>query len=131
MSQVGDACLSTAGAPPGKGSSEDCLFLEVQAPAKLTTKSKLPVFVFFPGGGFNTGATANVNATTLIKASGMNMIFVSLSYRVGPYGFLASSEVEKGGSINNGLLDQRKALQWVQKYISQVRESWVPVNQRR
>lgn len=61
----------------------------------------------------------------------MNMIFVSLSYRVGPYGFLASSEVEKGGSINNGLLDQRKALQWVQKYISQVRMSWVLVNQRR
>lgn len=129
MSQPGNACLTTAGKPPGTGASEDCLFLEVQAPAKSTSKSKFPVFVFFPGGGFNDGATANANATTLIQASGMNMVFVSLSYRVGPYGFLASSELVKGGSINNGLLDQRKALQWVQKYISQVRASTLLVNE--
>lgn len=37
---------------------------------------------------------------------------------VGPYGFLASQEVLANGNINNGLKDQRKALQWVQKYIS-------------
>ena len=35
---------------------------------------------------------------------------VNFNYRVGPYGFLASREVLKGGSINNGLKDQRKAL---------------------
>ncbi|KAJ9631956.1 hypothetical protein H2203_000357 [Taxawa tesnikishii (nom. ined.)] len=48
----------------------------------------------------------------------MNIVVVNFNYRVGPYGFLASQEVVKGGSINNGLKDQRKALQWVQKYIS-------------
>lgn len=47
------------------------------------------------------------------------MILVNFNYRVGPYGFLAGEEVLKGGSVNNGLKDQRKALQWVQKYISQ------------
>lgn len=36
---------------------------------------------------------------------------------MGPYGFLAGSEVLEGGGINNGLKDQRKALHWVQKYI--------------
>lgn len=36
---------------------------------------------------------------------------------MGPYGFLAGSEILKGGSINNGLKDQRKALHWVSKYI--------------
>lgn len=42
---------------------------------------------------------------------------VNFNYRVGPYGFLASNEVIKDGSINNGLKDQRKALEWVNKYI--------------
>lgn len=50
----------------------------------------------------------------------MGMIYVDFNYRVGPYGFLASSEVESKGSLNNGLKDQRKALEWVQKYISKV-----------
>lgn len=48
----------------------------------------------------------------------MGMIYVDFNYRVGPYGFLASSEVQSKGSLNNGLKDQRKALEWVQKHIS-------------
>lgn len=46
------------------------------------------------------------------------MILVNFNYRVGPYGFLAGEEVSKAGSINNGLKDQRKAMEWVQMYIS-------------
>ena len=41
---------------------------------------------------------------------------MTLNYRVGPYGFLAS---EQHGISNNGLRDQRKALEWVQRHISQ------------
>lgn len=40
---------------------------------------------------------------------------VTFNYRVGPWGFLASAS---SGVSNNGLRDQRKALEWVQKYIS-------------
>jgi carboxylesterase type B len=50
----------------------------------------------------------------------MDLVVVNFNYRVGPWGFLASNEVKEGGSINNGLKDQIKALQWVQKYIKQV-----------
>lgn len=50
----------------------------------------------------------------------MGMIMVDFNYRVGPYGFLASSEVQSKGSLNNGLKDQRKVLEWVQKHISKV-----------
>ena len=50
----------------------------------------------------------------------MNIVVVNFNYRVGPYGFLASREVLAGGSVNNGLKDQRKALEWLQKYISRV-----------
>lgn len=49
------------------------------------------------------------------------MVVVTFNYRVGPYGFLASREIENSPSatLNNGLRDQRKALEWVQKYIAQ------------
>jgi hypothetical protein len=50
------------------------------------------------------------------------MVVVTFNYRVGPYGFLAGEEIEKGASLNNGLKDQRKALKWVQKHISKVRQ---------
>ena len=50
----------------------------------------------------------------------MNIVIVTFNYRVGPYGFLASQEVEDNGNINVGLLDQRKVFQWVQQYIYKV-----------
>ena len=40
----------------------------------------------------------------------MQVITVAINYRVGAYGFLAGHEV---ASSNNGLKDQRKALEWV------------------
>ncbi|KZT28122.1 putative triacylglycerol lipase [Neolentinus lepideus HHB14362 ss-1] len=111
-------CLQTGAAANVTRTSEDCLFLDVYAPSAANTSSKLPVYFFIQGGGFNENANANYNGTGLIEASGMNIVVVNFNYRVGPYGFLASREVEAGGSLNNGLLDQRKALEWVQKYIS-------------
>ena len=111
-------CLGTDAGPPSNESSEDCLFMNVFAPSKAEKGSKLPVYIFIQGGGFNTNSNANYNGSGLIRASGMNIVVVNFNYRVGPYGFLASSEVLADGSINNGLKDQRKALQWVQQYIS-------------
>jgi carboxylesterase type B len=48
----------------------------------------------------------------------MNIVVVNFNYRVGPWGFLAGQEVLADGSVNNGLRDQRLALEWVQQYIS-------------
>lgn len=65
-------------------------------------------------------SNANYNGTGIITASEFNVVVISINYRVGPYGFLAGEEVTGiGGTTNNGLRDQRKALQWTQKYISQ------------
>ena len=94
--------------------SEDCLFLDVFAPSHATKQSKLPVFFFIQGGGFNANSNPNLNGSGLIAASDMNIVVVEINYRVGPYGFIAGSEID---SANNGLRDQRKALEWVQKYI--------------
>ncbi|KAI1374502.1 Carboxylesterase family-domain-containing protein [Hypoxylon crocopeplum] len=48
------------------------------------------------------------------------MIFVATNYRVGAYGFLAGATMEKEGTPNAGLWDQRAPFQWVKDYISLV-----------
>lgn len=78
------------------------------------------MFFWIQGGGFNSNSNANYNGTGLIEASGKDIVVVTFNYRVGPYGFLAGEEVQRGGSLNNGLKDQLKALEWVQKHIAKV-----------
>lgn len=101
---------------PGKvkSKSEDCLFVDVQAPSNATVHSNLPVWLYIHGGGFNLDSNKNINGSGLIKAADYNMVVVSFNYRVGPYGFLSD-----GHNItpNNGLRDQRKVMEWVQKYV--------------
>lgn len=52
-----------------------------------------------------------------MSASDGSVIYVQIQYRLGPYGFLAGKEVRKNGTPNSGLLDQRAALNWVQRNI--------------
>ncbi|MBE3047988.1 carboxylesterase family protein [Candidatus Bathyarchaeota archaeon] len=101
--------------------SEDCLFINVFAPADATEDSKLPVWFFIQGGGYATNANANYNGTEVVDKSGKGLVMVNFNYRVGALGFLASEKIREDGALNVGLLDQRKALEWVQKNIKQVR----------
>jgi carboxylesterase type B len=50
----------------------------------------------------------------------MNVVIVTFNYRVGPYGFLTSKEVQANGDLNIGLKDQRMVFEWVQRHISKV-----------
>jgi carboxylesterase type B len=84
---------------------EDCLFLDVYAPTNATTDSNLPIMVFIQGGGWSSDSNGNFNGSLLVENSGMNMMVVTLNYRVGLLGALAGKEVVKGGSLNNGLKD--------------------------
>jgi acetylcholinesterase len=60
----------------------------------------------------------NFNGTGLIEASNGEVIVVTFNYRVGPFGFLSSEELEEEGNLNVGLHDQRAAIRWVRKYIT-------------
>ncbi|TAQ83778.1 Carboxylesterase [Chlorociboria aeruginascens] len=111
----GPLCLPTPSTGATAGASEDCLFLDVYAPSNDDMPH--PVFVFIQGGGFNTNANGNMNGSSLIVAGGHDIIVVTFNYRVGPWGFLASEEVQENGDLNVGLKDQRKVFEWVQKYI--------------
>ena len=118
----GDACMqSGGGGGAGKGIpySEDCLYLDAWTPAKASS-DKLPVIVWIYGGGFNAGATSNelYDGTSFAKHG---VVFVSISYRVGPFGFLATPDLSKEsghGSGAYGLLDQIAGLKWVQANVA-------------
>ena len=84
---------------------EDCLFLDVWAPTNATTTSNLPIMVFIQGGGWSSDSNGNFNGSLLVENSEMNMIVITLNYRVGLLGLLAGQEVVEGGSMNNGLKD--------------------------
>ncbi|KAI2469061.1 alpha/beta-hydrolase [Annulohypoxylon bovei var. microspora] len=113
--QHGPVCLAVDQSPPSSGTAEDCLFLDVYAPSNATRNSKLPVYFFIHGGGFSVNSNPNLNGSGLIEASNYNIVVVTFNYRVGPYGFITNGDQIKA---NNGLRDQRKALQWVNRYIS-------------
>lgn len=100
--------------------SEDCLSVNVFTPTKALRdrNSKLPVMLWFQGGAFVQLFNPRYNGTGLIAAADEDAIIVTFNYRVGPYGFLASEELAKEGSLNVGLHDQRKAIEWTHKYIS-------------
>lgn len=75
--------------------------------------------MFIQGGGYANDANGNYNGSEVVQQSGHDIVFVNFNYRVGVLGFLASENVRKNGDLNAGLLDQRKALQWVQQHIRQ------------
>jgi len=90
--------------------SEDCLTLTIITPegASSSPGSKA-VMVFIYGGGFQIGYQDMYFTMAL---PGLNdVIYVTVNYRVGIYGFLANRE--RGLMGNNGLWDQHMALQWV------------------
>jgi carboxylesterase type B len=113
----GLACLAVEDDPNNNETSEDCLFMDVYAPADATEESNYPVYVFLQGGGFAQNSNVNLNGTGLIKAADNKMVVVTFNYRVGMFGFLSGPMVEERASLNNGLKDQRKALEWVQRHI--------------
>jgi carboxylesterase type B len=63
---------------------------------------------------------ANYNGSDLVEHSGNNIVFVNFNYRVGMWGFLASSRIKEDGNLNVGMLDQRRLLFWVQEHIAKV-----------
>lgn len=104
---------------PKEPINEDCLYLNVWAPASTAGK-KLPVMVWIYGGAFVSGGSA-VPVYDGERTADKGIIFVSINYRVGVFGFFAhpqlSKQEDKKQLANYGLMDQIAALQWVQQNI--------------
>jgi para-nitrobenzyl esterase len=102
------------------GPSEDCLYLNVYAPAAAKPASKLPVMVWIHGGGFVAGAGSEPRYTNPRLVS-RNVVVITLNYRLGVFGFLASEDLRKEGNGhagNYGLMDMAAALRWVQANVA-------------
>ncbi len=97
-------------------SSEDCLYLNVWAPAASSRQAPRPVMVWIYGGGFTSGG-ANVTVYNGAALARKGVVLVSVNYRVGPFGFLAARALTntspRHSSGNYALLDQIAALRWV------------------
>lgn len=119
--------LTSWGEPVGP-QSEDCLFLNINAPAGAGEGSNFPVVIFIHGGGklplpfapfseprndvcvplgYAFGeAVTNSSFADFITNAGNDVVAVALQYRLGAFGFLAGTETSQLGVLNAGLLDQ-------------------------
>jgi para-nitrobenzyl esterase len=111
-SAFGSPCIQIAFVGGTLG-SEDCLFVNVFAPA-TSSSTRLPVMVHLhPGGNFV--GSGYEEASALVNRG---VIVVSLNYRLGIFGFAGAPSLTAEGSLpEDGLLDQIAALQWVRQNI--------------
>ena len=100
--------------------SEDCLYLNIWTPA-ITMNEKLPVLIYFNGGGLMAGSGSEPRYAGMAMAR-RGMICVTANYREGIFGFFAHPELSKEtaykGSGNYVFLDQQAAIRWVHENIS-------------
>ncbi len=98
---------------------EDCLYLNIWTPAK-STEEKLPVLVWYFGGGFQWGYTAEMEFDGE-RIARRGVVVVTVNYRLNVFGFLAHPDItaeSPDAPANFGLLDQQAGLKWVIRNIS-------------
>ena len=92
--------------------SEDCHFLSIYTPSR---EGKHPVLVWIHGGAYMTGSGEESAYDGSAFAEEGNIVVVTVSYRLGVFGYLYNPQ---GEPQNLGLKDQLTALRWVRENIS-------------
>ena len=101
---------------------EDCLYLDIWTTGNEAPEKK-PVIVWIHGGGYVLGGTVDpmYDCCNFVKENN-DVIFVSIPYRLGVFGFLHLSHLPDGADYpdaqNLGILDQIMALKWVHENIA-------------
>ena len=104
---------------PEQNMSEDSLYLNIWRPNN--NEKELPILVFIHGGSLTTGSSAyeDYNGEEMAKTG---VIMITITYRLSVFGYFAHEDLAKespnGTTGNYGLLDQIKALEWVNKNAS-------------
>lgn len=117
----GSGCAQSgpAGRAPDYPVSEDCLTLNIWAPADQT--GPLPVMVWIHGGGhmWGSGREETFDGTEFARKG---VVLVTINYRLGVLGFMAhpelTAEAPYHSSGNYGILDQIEALKWIKANIA-------------
>ena len=98
---------------------EDCLYLNVWTPAK-TPDEKLPVLVWFFGGGLREGNTAEMEFDGE-RIARRGVVVVTVNYRLTVFGFLAHPQLtaeQPDAPTNFGHLDQQAGIKWAIRNIA-------------
>lgn len=85
--------LVVGNAPPPE-ETEDCLTLDIFAPAPATNGSAKAVLFWIYGGSYRTGSNCNPNYDGSSFAANQDIIFVSPNYRLNVHGFPLNPELE-------------------------------------
>lgn len=112
--EYGPGCLQDPLFADYNGLSEDCLTLNVVRPTGCEG-TKLPVMFWIHGGGNINGQSLYYNGTALTQFAAsidQPIIYISINYRLGGFGFFTSPDFADAGVSNLGLKDQYLALQW-------------------
>ena len=118
----GSGCTQFNPLVGGIRGSEDCLTLNIWRPASPETG--LPVYLWIHGGGNTIGSSVMVNeyrGNRVARAS--QVVFVSINYRLGPFGWFTLPALREGvspedDSGNYGTLDIIHALRWIRDNIA-------------
>jgi para-nitrobenzyl esterase len=114
---------SSLGGPGGEGlyvGSEDCLYLDISAPARKKSEL-LPVMFWIHGGGNTSGLKDLYDFNKMVRRH--NVIVVRINYRLGPFGWFTHPSIQDfqtdlDKTSNFGTLDIIAALHWVKENIS-------------
>lgn len=97
-------------------STEDCLYMDIWAPANSAGK-KLPVLVWTYGGGFTGGSKSETTPEGLFNLT-TEFVYVAYNYRLGMTGIAnGPTLLHEGGTSNIGIWDVQHAFDWTKKYI--------------
>ncbi|MDX3383344.1 carboxylesterase family protein [Streptomyces niveiscabiei] len=102
-----------AGPPEVPPPAEDCLYLNVTAPAAA---ERAPVLVWLHGGGYHVGNGHDIAGDGAAFARDFGAVVVSFNYRLGALGFLSLPDEEHTGA--HGTHDQIAALRWIHANIA-------------
>jgi para-nitrobenzyl esterase len=101
------------------GTSDDCLTLNVWAPAAAATDGRpRPVLMWIHGGAFMMGTGATYDGAELAALG--DVVIVTINYRLGLFGFVALGALwdDPRFDANVGLLDVVAALRWVRDHVA-------------
>ncbi|MBD8083906.1 carboxylesterase family protein [Chryseobacterium caseinilyticum] len=93
---------------------ESTQFLTITRPENLVEEN-LPVIVWIHGGSYEIGCGDLPTSDPSVWVKEQNIIVVSVSYRLGLFGFLGGNDERPA---NLGLFDIIEALKWIKKYIN-------------
>jgi para-nitrobenzyl esterase len=105
--------FTTPLSPPAPPPAEDCLFVNVTAPADARER---PVLVWLHGGGYQIGSGTDTAGAGIAFARTHGVVVVTFNYRLGALGFLSLDGEEHTGAY--GLHDQIALLGWVRDNIA-------------